>query len=714
MSASLLNKKERTRRGVTLCADVLFALWLFLEVAFAHTAAAQAAMALLMAACVGMAVLNGRATFSFWMPFSFLTILWGLIGALGWALNREAALDMVKTLCVNLLFCFCLFQYLVSRGDFKRILSLYMLAVAAVSLYLLAVCLPMELMNENSRLGMVPDGESFQVIINPNWIGMLAAFSFAMAQFRFMEVFSRHKKAWPWAAGMVFFLAMVLLTKSTKAYGTVFLVFVALILIQWPRKWGWKLLGMFAAALLIFYVVIAKLDVLDHIFFHKLRYTIENLFVPGENDVSLTQRGSLFDIGWQAVCMRPFTGWGLDGFRFLPDAPETYTHNNYLEMLVVGGIPMLLLVYAPYVMGLARGFRGAKNSAAVRLTLLMMLLFLAMDFAQVTYVDRSMLLIPLLLYASVTPFSPAGEAGRSGGVSAYLKNPAKLVQLMSTRGGLPWMPDKLYLTLLYRGCTGKRLHLHPPVTMNEKLQWMKLYDHNPLYPKLVDKLEVRSYVKERGCENNLIPLLGVWDKPEQIDYASLPDRFVLKCTHDSGSARICRDKASFDREAAAGFLSARLKKSYYTAGREWPYKHLKGRIMAEAFIGSPDGTAPDDVKFYCFDGVARAILICTNRREKGADYYFFDRDFQLFPINDKTRDAMGGAPCQKPRRLEEMIILAETLAQGIRQVRVDLYETDAGIYFGEMTLFDQSGFAGDYVDGGDEKMGTFFRMEDSL
>ena len=700
---------ENKRKLLLYVCDILFVLWLTSEVLLGHGILAQGALGLLALCGLACILLEKKVYVSYWIPLGLVVLLWGLIGALGWSLNRSASLSVVKTLCVNLAFFFCLFQYLMARRNMDRVLTLYMAAVAAIALYLLWRCLPMDILNENARLGILGEGNDTFVLVNPNWSGLMAAFSFAIAMERFLGVFSGEKKAGWWAAPMVFFGIVVLLTKSTKAYGVVFLAFTALILMRWPKKWGWKLLGIVGAALFLFYVVIARMDVLDHVFFHKLRYTIENIFHPGENDVSLDTRGSLFAIGWQAFLSRPFTGWGLGCYQYLPGAPESYSHINYLEMLVVGGVPMLIFYYAPFVLAVKGGFARARESRTVRLLLLITLLYLLMDFGQVTYVDRSMLLVPLLLTAATRLVENRPGDGDWTKGWAFVKNPYKIIQRLSTTGKLDWMPDKLYLKLLYRGCLGKKLRLNPPVTMNEKLQWMKLYDRNPLYPKLVDKAAVRDYVAERGYGDALIPLLGVWDSPEDIDFSALPERFVLKCSHDSGGVRICRDKAAFDTASARAWLTERLKKNYFSAGREWPYKCVKPRVLAEAYLGNGDAP-PDDMKFFCFDGQVKAILVCTNRRAKGADYYFFHRDFTPFPINEQTKNAPADFRYEKPACLDEMLALAEGLSKGLRQVRVDLYAVEGKVYFGEMTLFDQSGFAGDYVDDGDRIMGDFFSI----
>ncbi|MPM25619.1 hypothetical protein SDC9_72116 [bioreactor metagenome] len=228
----------------------------------------------------------------------------------------------------------------------------------------------------------------------------------------------------------------------------------------------------------------------------------------------------------------------------------------------------------------------------------------------------------------------------------------------------------------------------------------------------MDKLTVRDFVSEKIGGAFLVEQLGVWSRAEEIDFDSLPERFVLKCTHNSGGVIVCRDKGKLNRKAAVKQLAAQLKKNYYFQGREWLYRTIPPRVVAEAFIGSDDGTLPDDYKFFCFDGVVRAVCVCTNRSGKHADYYFFDREFRRLPVNEATANLPQERVIAKPKQFDRMLAIAETLSSGIKHVRVDLYDTRDGIKFGEMTFFDQSGFADDYVGEGDRIMGEFLKLEE--
>ena len=255
----------------------------------------------------------------------------------------------------------------------------------------------------------------------------------------------------------------------------------------------------------------------------------------------------------------------------------------------------------------------------------------------------------------------------------------------------PMLPDKVYLNLRYYLSLHKWINWTNPQTYNEKIQWMKVYDRNPLYTKLVDKYEVRSYIKDRLGEEYLFPCYGIWDRFEDIDFSKLPDQFVLKCTHDSGSVRICKDKDAIDKNEYGRHFSKCLKRSSFLGGREWAYKSVKPRIIAEKLM-TEHGEGLKDYKFFCFDGKVKAMFIATDRGKEGTDvkFDFYDEHFNHLPFKHGHENA-DVAP-EKPACFEEMIQIAEKLSKGMRHVRIDLYDIDNRIYFGEFTFYHHCGF----------------------
>lgn len=273
----------------------------------------------------------------------------------------------------------------------------------------------------------------------------------------------------------------------------------------------------------------------------------------------------------------------------------------------------------------------------------------------------------------------------------HLKNPYKIAFALSNRGLLNWLGDRPYLKLRYRGMMGKKLNLKNPQTYTAKLQWMKLYDRNPAYPALVDKYEVKNYVRKIIGDEYLIEDYGVWDHFDDIPFDKLPQSFVLKCTHDSGGMLICQDKSRLDPAEARSKMEKARNRSFFKLNREWPYKNVPSRIIAERYMENKATGDLRDYKFFCFDGVPKLMFVATERQTPGVEtkFDFFDMDYQHLDLVNGHPNA-GKIP-EKPQNFELMKELAAKLSKGIPHVRVDFYEVDGKAYFGELTFFHFSG-----------------------
>lgn len=270
-------------------------------------------------------------------------------------------------------------------------------------------------------------------------------------------------------------------------------------------------------------------------------------------------------------------------------------------------------------------------------------------------------------------------------------SPSKLFLAILMRIG-PIVPDKLYLRWLFRLRMGSKLHLKNPQTFSEKLQWLKLYDRKPEYTQMVDKYEAKKYVASIIGEEYIIPTLGVWDSFDEIDFDTLPDQFVLKTTHDSGGLVICRNKSNLDIEASRRKINKSLKHNYYLANsREWPYKNVKPRIIAEQYMVDKNGEL-NDYKFFCFSGVPKVMMIATERQSAtGVCFDYFDMEFNHLPFEQGGPNS--SKQLTKPTTMDAMVNIATQLSANIPHVRVDLYNVDEKIFFGELTFFDCSGMA---------------------
>ena len=253
------------------------------------------------------------------------------------------------------------------------------------------------------------------------------------------------------------------------------------------------------------------------------------------------------------------------------------------------------------------------------------------------------------------------------------------------------IPDKKYLSIIYKGYVGKKLNLQNPTTFNEKLQWLKLYDRNVNYTSMVDKYEVKKIIASMIGEEYIIPTLGVWDSFDSINFDELPNQFVLKCTHNSGGVFICKDKTKIDLSEAKKIFNHNMKKNFYYPGREWPYKDVKPRIIAEKYMEDESTSELRDYKFFTFKGRVKALFIASDRFVKNEEtkFDFFDEKFEHLSIKNGHPNAVK--KIDKPINFELMIKLAEKISKDIPHVRVDFYEMNGKVYFGEMTFFHNDG-----------------------
>ena len=274
----------------------------------------------------------------------------------------------------------------------------------------------------------------------------------------------------------------------------------------------------------------------------------------------------------------------------------------------------------------------------------------------------------------------------------------------------PIIPDKLFLTVRYRLVMGYWMDFSNPTTFTEKLQWLKLNDRRQEYTQMVDKYAVKHYVSEIIGEEYIIHTIGIWDKPEQIDWENMPNQFVLKTTDGGGNygVVIVKDKNNIDKNFIVNKLNKALKQDIYLQLREWPYKNVSKRIIAEQYIADN----LNDYKFYCFNGEPKILLVASNRNTThNFDYY--DLSFQHLDITSRS-GAKSSNPIEKPKNFELMKDIVIKLAKDIPHVRVDLYNHEGKIYFGEMTFFDSSGYDDMNSKEWNQKMGDWIELPNCI
>lgn len=268
--------------------------------------------------------------------------------------------------------------------------------------------------------------------------------------------------------------------------------------------------------------------------------------------------------------------------------------------------------------------------------------------------------------------------------------------MIKLKYALRFLPDKMYLKLYFYLTLKRKLDLKNPRTLNEILQWMKFNERTPLQSLVSDKYAVRAYIEKIIGEKYLVPLIGKWEKAEDINFDMLPDEFVLKCNHDSGGLVICKNKKQLDEKSAVKKIKKSLARNFYFVGREWQYKNIKPMVICEKLLLDSEGNTPADYKISCFNGKVDNIMVCTGRFTKeGVKFYFFDKDWKFLPYNKGDDKLPVDFTLPKPENLEEMFYIAEKLSEPFYYARIDLYNINGKIYFSEITLCPNSGFDSD-------------------
>ena len=291
-----------------------------------------------------------------------------------------------------------------------------------------------------------------------------------------------------------------------------------------------------------------------------------------------------------------------------------------------------------------------------------------------------------------------------------LKNPKKRIIFLAQHGFFRNMSDEDFLKMQFKNVFGYPLDLEHPKTFNEKLQWLKLYDRRPEYTMMVDKYKVKKYVASLIGEEHIIKTLGVWDSFDEIDFSKLPQQFVLKCTHDSGGLIICTDKSKLDLTYAKKKIMKSLANDYYKQNREWPYKNVKRRIIAEEYMADESGDELKDYKFFAFNGKAKAMFIASDRNNPKVEtkFDFFDMEFNHLPFINGHPNATY--KIVRPSSFDEMKKYAEILSEGLPEARIDFYDINGKVYFGEITFFHWSGFEPFVPSEWDKKFGEWITL----
>lgn len=296
----------------------------------------------------------------------------------------------------------------------------------------------------------------------------------------------------------------------------------------------------------------------------------------------------------------------------------------------------------------------------------------------------------------------------------YINNPSLIFLRIGKNTFLKFISDEKYLKLAFRIKMGQKLDLDSPRSFNEKIQWLKIHDRNPLYTELADKYTVKKYISSLIGEEYIIPTIGVWDNYDDIDFDKLPNQFVLKCTHDSGGLVICRDKKDFDKYKARERIRNSLRRNFYWAGREWPYKNIKPRIIAEKYMEDGGRHGLRDYKFFCFSGIPRILYVSEGlENHMTARISFFDLEGNELPFHRNDYQPLGET-LKLPSNFNEMLSISNTIAKNICNpfVRIDLYSINNQTFFSEVTFSPCGGLLPFEPKEWDIKLGEWINLDD--
>ncbi len=296
-------------------------------------------------------------------------------------------------------------------------------------------------------------------------------------------------------------------------------------------------------------------------------------------------------------------------------------------------------------------------------------------------------------------------------IGKYIKKPEKLICDICDYDNHRFahlVSDKLYLKCLFKKHMKAKQNLSDPKTFSEKLQWLKLYDRKPGYTFMADKVTVKDYIADKIGEEFIIPTIGVYNTVDEIPFDDLPEKFVIKCTHDSGSVFICDKTKGVDTDYIKKELAIRLEKNFFWYGREWVYKNIKPRIIVEKFISDETGICPADYKFFCFNGKMEIFKVDYNRFVKHVANYY-DKDFNLIEFGEANYLPNPSIKLNLPANFNKMVDIAETLSKDLLFLRVDLYSINNRIYFGELTFYPSSGIV-PFTNEGDIVLGNLLKL----
>lgn len=594
-----------------------------------------------------------------------------------WAYVERPNADIVETMIRVLPILVSLAIYLDSYERIFRMLDIIVLSVAYFSVVYLATS-PISTWGSTSMGGITGQFRNFSAY--------LAAMAVIMSFF--LLVRSRSKKyLWTMLASG----AVVIFSGSRGALFSLAVMIVCYAMFEdsFSKRFKHIMFGILVVCIGAYFL-----------FTNQYLYTMYGsriLSMLGGTDGSAEDRSYYVEIGFQMFLQKPWLGWGLDNFsyylRYFCGYPyEVYSHCNYIEILSCYGAIGAVMFYWPYFMVLFSEWKYKSKEILPKLSIVILIRFFIFEYSTITYnMLMYVVILTVLICGSNVIKRERGGYFSMKPITTYFTQPYQIFEVLRSRSLTNFIPDSVYLGIIYKHIFNRKLDLENPLTFNEKMQWLKINDRNPQYVEMVDKAAAKQYVASRIGSKYIIPTLQVWENVEEIDFEILPDQFVLKCTHDSGGVIVCKDKKRINLEKTKEILNRSMKRNFYYYLREWPYKNVKPRIIAEKLLVDERSGDLRDYKFFCFNGKVKCFKIDFDRfKDHHANYY--DCSGNLLPFGELQYCPKPEKQLTMPHKLEEMIRLAERLANGFPFLRVDFYEVDDNVFFGELTLYPASGF----------------------
>ncbi|NLJ18276.1 ATP-grasp fold amidoligase family protein [Globicatella sulfidifaciens] len=620
------------------------------------------------------------------------------------------SIGMLRTISLNLILFVLTYSFFTYVNNINKVLSLYV-NVSLISCIVILYIHRSSLLTGRLAFSWGEQIKHFSLFgvelatMGPNGIAHFCAIAFLLSCYLIYSKVNRKR----YIFYNLVFLVTILMTGSRKGLLILVLGLSMLVFLFYKgrRRALYTIISIFV--LIIICILIMRVPSLYDIVGSRVSELINFALGRSVEDSSINTRLRLMEMGSELFDKNPVYGYGLDAFRQIGPW-GIVTDNNYLEILVSSGIIGFLIYYSYAILVIKDFLLIRDRNEVVKLFIVIFVITLFLEIGSVTYFERSFGMVNAMLYFVLNKQSKKGTI-KMGEINS------KLRKFTSRIWHLPFVqffvPDSLYLKIQFKTFLGENLNVNNTVTFNEKIQWLKLYDRNEEYTKMVDKYEVREYIKDKIGEEYLIPLLGVYDSFDEIDFNSLPSQFVLKPNHTSGDVYICKDKDKINYKELENKVNSWLKRKYYLIHREWPYKNVKPRIVCEEFIIDDSAEELIDYKFMCFNGEPKCLFVASNRNsETGLTIDFYDIDWNLMPFERKYPNS--GTKIAKPENFNKMVEFAKILSENIPFVRVDFYEANGKLYFGELTFYPGSGLEAFTPRSYDELLGSWINLPNKI